>query len=327
MDKIFRLRSALKEAIRGFFKARGYLEIDTPIVVPAPGTEIYLDYFPTRWDDFKGQGHELFLRSSPELHMKQALADGCPKIYQMAPCFRNGGEFAEWHHPEFTMLEWYEAGIGFEDFVQQTEDLLVTTIEAMALPLRALGITGLTVPPKMPRLSVYEAFERFAKIKLADKDEGLAAKAIAAGVNSVTKADDFETAFFKILIEKIEPGLVTLGPSVLWDYPPSQAALSRVEGGRAKRFEIYWNRVELCNGFFELLDPQENRRRIQEANCRRLQLGKVTPFEDTGFIAALDKGIPPSCGNALGFDRWLAILAGATSLDDVIPFRYGSFKI
>jgi lysyl-tRNA synthetase class 2 len=318
----WRLRAALKEAIRSFFAARGYLELDTPIAVPLPGTEVHLRYFATAWLDHQGVQHPLWLRSSPELHLKQAVARGAPRVFQLAPCFRNGGERADWHHPEFTMLEWYETGIAFEAYIDQTEALLRETLARLQPLVRTtLGREPLALPARVERIPVAEAFLRFAGLELVDLDPDLARRAVAAGVLSVRPDDDFETAYFKVQLDRIEPALAALGAAVLVDYPPSQAALALVRGGVAKRFEFYVNGVELCNGFEELLGRDENEVRIKDNLARRRTLGYEVPSEDPAFYAALDQGLPPCCGNALGFDRWLALVSSEISLDRVIPFR------
>ena len=317
---VWQLRGELKSSIRDYFHKNRYLEVDTPVGVICPGTEVHLDYFQTEWLDYTGKNHPLWLRSSPELHMKQVLAHGLPKIYQFAPCFRNGGELSEWHHPEFTMLEWYQVGISFENFITMTEELLRTSHADL---LRKFGssVVQLEFPDMVQRFSLEQAFEEFAGIKLCDQDPELAAKARAAGLHSPSINDDFETSFFKVLIEKIEPELAKFPAAVLYDYPASQAALARVEDGRAKRFEYYFHGTELCNGFYELLGGNENRRRIRDANLQRRELRKPLTPEDDAFYSALDEGIPPCCGNALGFERWLAVLLGVKSLDQVMPFR------
>lgn len=320
------LRMHLKAFIRAFFEARGSLEVDSPIAVVAPGTEVHLGYFETSWRDFGGREQRLFLRSSPELHMKQAIAHGAPRVFQMAACFRNDGELSEWHHPEFTMLEWYEAGISFDDFVTQTEELLSYTQERFAPEAKKiLGRDVRPIPKTLRRITLAEAFREFVGLELLDQDPDLAKRAIALGALSPQAGDDFETAFFKLLIEKVEPGMAALGACVLCDYPPSQAALATVKGSGndavAKRFEIYVGRVELCNGFEELLEPELNRTRIQAANLRRQELGHAVPGEDEDFYAALARGLPACCGNALGFDRWLALLMGDASIDAAVPFR------
>jgi len=306
-------RAKLKSAVRAFFGARAYLEVDTPVAVACPGTEVHLRYFPTEWLDYRGTTQRLFLRSSPELHMKQTLALGAERIFQMAPCFRSGGEYSEWHHPEFTMLEWYEAGLSITAMIAQTEELLRFSHDYIG--------SSLVLPKIFERVTVAEAFHRWVGVELCDGDPELARKGTTAGAISLRDDDDFETAFFKLLIEKVEPGMAALGGAVLMDYPASQAALATVSGGVAKRFEFYIGRIELCNGFDELLNVDANQQRLTESNRRRAELGYEIPLADSAFMAALAKGIKPCSGNALGLDRWLALLLGLDSIAAVIPFR------
>ncbi len=265
----------------------------------------------------------LYLRSSPEIHMKQLLSKDLPKIYQIGPCFRNVGEYSEWHHPEFTMLEWYEASLGFEAFMDQIEGFLTETALMMKEHLIRYGFhpsyQGKKL--KLSRLSVYEAFKDFVGIELVDQDPDLGSKGAAAGLLSPQPTDDFDTAFFKILMERIEPHFERIGPLFFYDYPPSQAALSLVRGGRAKRVEVYFGRVELSNGFEELLDPVAVEQRYGEAQSQRQVLGFETPPMDPMFLKAMGESFVPSCGNALGFDRWLTLLCGQSTVDPWIPFR------
>ena len=322
---LWQVRAALKKAIRDFFGTRDFLELDTPIAVRCPGTEVHLQYFSTSWLDHGRHGHELFLRSSPELHMKQALAAGCERIFQMAPCFRNGGELSDWHQPEFTMLEWYRLGQSYHGLIDETEDLLRET-HGVLKKLYPTLVPEL-LPDKFERISVFEAFERFAGITLTDQDHELATKAISRGIVSVQPGDGFETAYYKILIEKIEPEIAGRRGVILFDYPPSQAALAAVDQGRACRFEFYLGRVELCNGFFELMGEAENRLRVGEAFAERAHQGYPSVPEDEEFYQAMGRINAPCAGNALGFDRWLALLCAESNLDRVIPFRRsGCFK-
>ncbi|SMF14394.1 EF-P lysine aminoacylase EpmA [Pseudobacteriovorax antillogorgiicola] len=310
-------RYTLKRAIENFFHKRDYIEVDTPIIVPTPGTEVHLDYFETSWLDFQLQSHQRFLRSSPELHLKQALAQGLDRIYHLGRCFRNGGEASAWHHPEFTMLEWYEAGISYEDFMQQTEEL----VRYSHRMLQTEGYSVITLPSKIEALTVAEAFERFAGIELIDQDPDLAEKANRKNFVSIRPDDDFETSFFKIMLDAVEPCLAEFEAVFLYDYPASQAALATVEQGVAKRFELYIKGIELSNAFQELTSPQDNIRRIHDSNHVRQTLSKQAVPIDDCFVDAVNKGIPESCGNALGFDRLLAILLGLDSIDSIIPFR------
>ncbi|MCB9229740.1 MAG: EF-P lysine aminoacylase GenX [Deltaproteobacteria bacterium] len=317
--KIWQLRAKLKTAVREFFGRDSFTEVETPVLVPCPGTEAHLDYFATQWMDHQGKAQNLWLRSSPELHMKQVLAQGMERIFQFAVSFRNHGELSPWHHPEFLMLEWYHGGISFSDFIAQSRDLIFFCISRLREEFPDL-IQG-SMPATLQQMTVGEAFLEFAGIHLEDQDEELAARAKSAGMLSLSGHEDFETAFFKILLERIEPAISRLGLFVLTHYPPSQAALSQVKNGLAHRFEFYWNGVELCNGFEELLNPEENRQRIGEALKIRHAEGRAIFSEDEDFYAALSSGIPQCCGNALGLDRLLARILGFDSIAPVLPLR------
>lgn len=305
------LRAQVYRFFRDHFDGRGFLELETPLLVTCPGAEPYLRYFSTLWHDSRGRRQRKFLRSSPELHMKQALSRTLPKIFQIGRCFRNGGEYSDWHHPEFTLLEWYEATSDFAAFSTGTTALLTELFHQY----------GKQPLPAFHRLSVYEAFVEFAGITLHDNDPHLAATARSKGCHAVQADDDFHTAFFKVLLDKIEPRLQELRSVVLYDYPPSQAALARIEDGRAKRFEIYLDGVEICNAFWECVDAETNMRRFADFARLRKQHGLPAVPRDPCFAAALRRGLPPSGGAALGIDRVLALLRGERNLDAVITFR------
>lgn len=317
LPEVFRLRAALRRAVREYFDASGFLEVETPCLVRTPGTEVYLNYFETGWESLRGDNERLFLRSSPELHMKQAIASGCQKIYQIGPCFRNRGEIGPWHHPEFSMLEWYQCGASYAGFMEETAGLLRHCSGAM----QKAGCPALHVPGKVPVYTVARAFKEFAGIELMDLDPGLATRARKAGVVSVREDDDFDTAFFKVLIEKIEPALAKIPVVILCDYPASQAALAAVEDGVAKRFEFYVAGVELSNAFVELSGREANEARILESSARRTRAGLSDVPPDTDFLDAMSRGLPPCAGNALGMDRMLALLVGDPSIAGIIPFR------
>jgi elongation factor P--(R)-beta-lysine ligase len=312
-------RNTLKRFIRTFFESKGYLEVDTPILVKTPGTETYLRYFETQWLDYKSQKHPVWMRSSPEIHMKRLCSQGYDKVFQMAPCFRNHGELSDWHNPEFTMLEWYEKDKQFSDLISDTENLIQSSFEQVRGQLKIEH-----QPFTFTRLSVYEAFESFCKVKLIDHDEELPQKLEKQGIESITENDDFESAFFKALLERIEPEIAKMKAVSFYDYPPSQAALSKVEDGKAKRIETYINGVELSNGFLELLNPADNIQRIKDTNILRENLNIEVPQEDEDFYASmglLDQSIDSMVGNALGFDRLLALILNSKDLNDSVPFN------
>jgi elongation factor P--(R)-beta-lysine ligase len=313
-----KMRAKFYERLRGFFGTRDYLEVQTPIYVPVPGTEVHLDYFESDWRNHAGRSTKGFLRSSPEIHLKKLLCQGATRIFEVAPCFRNHGEVSGWHRPEFQMLEWYRVGATYEDFMEETEELICE----MSRGLAQSGYKVIDLNKPFERISVYEAFERFAGIQLLDQDVELSAKGRAAGVVSCREGDDFETSFFKILLERIEPGLVQLEQVILYDYPPSQAALAKIVSGRAKRFEVYLKGVEISNAFIELQSQDENLARITAANAKRQQNGSAPVGVDREFIELLHKGLPACAGNALGVDRLMAVLIGSESLSGVMNFDF-----
>lgn len=312
-----RQKLRVQQLIRQFLTANSYDEWQTPIVVPMPGTEANLQYFASPWRDVAGRPKARYLRSSPELHLKKVLAHtGAERIFELGRCFRNGGELGPWHHPEFTMLEWYRVRASADSMMEET----------LALIAELHGQLGSEVafcPDEVPVFAVAEAFADFAGLELLDGDPALAAKARERGIQSVRPNDDFETAFFKILIEKVEPSLAAWPAVWLCDYPPSQAALATVEDGVAKRFELYMSGVEISNGFFELTSAAANRQRIAEATSLRQRAGLAVPPVDEDFLAALahGDGLPPCSGTALGVDRLHAVLMGYDSLDQVVGFR------
>ena len=312
-----RLRSALRSSIRNFFIENGYLEVETPTLVDCPGAEVHLDYFATNWIDHSQKSHRRYLRSSPELHMKQLMAEGLPAVFQLAPAFRNHGEHSEWHHPEFLMLEWYKRQ-GFEDLIAETTGLLRQTHSDLqrAYP----KFVTFTFPDSIERLSISEAFRQFAGIDLHDQDPDLWRRAKEQNIRSLQKHDDFETAFFKIILERIEPALAAFPITLLTDYPESMASLAHVKNGWAQRVEVYVGSVELSNGFEELTGAVANRRRITQINSEREKTGRTSIFPREEFFAAMDE-LPDCAGNALGFDRWLALLLGQCGIGPLIPFR------
>jgi lysyl-tRNA synthetase class 2 len=236
--------------------------------------------------------------------MKRLLAAGYERVYQLGPCFRQG-ERGQKHNPEFTLLEWYRTNADYRDILAETKALIAAVAEA------ALGRTWLNyrrihieLMPVWELLTVAEAFRTFA------------------GWNPVEyfDADRFDLD----MVNKVEPNLPTASPVVLMDYPAAVAALARrkPEDLRvAERWELYIGGIELANAFSELTDPVEQRKRFEDCAVERRALGKPVYPLDEDFLAALESGLPPAAGIALGVDRLVMLLAGASSLDDVLPFR------
>ena len=297
MRRALELRAQLNDAIRRFFRERGFLEVETPVRLPANAPEANIDAVPA---------DSGWLRTSPELAMKRLLAAGNDKIFQLGPCFR-AGEQGRWHHPEFTLLEWYRANAGYLEILADTKALLAF----VAGELR--GATDFTWQGK-PLSCAQELWEKFTVSQAFIQH---------AGWDPAMKFD--ADRFDLDLVTRVEPALPHDRPVVLIDYPAPLAALARRKPGdpfRAERWELYLGGVELANAYSELTDPAEQRARFEEANVLR-QHRKEKPYPlDEAFLAALAQ-MPAAGGIALGVDRLLMILADADSLDAVLPFRNG----
>lgn len=311
------LKACLYKATREFFDFRGYLEVQSPVLTPHPGAEVYLSYFQTRWQQNSDDVcQNIFMRSSPELYLKSLLTEDHKKIYEIGPCFRNGTEFSPWHHPEFTMLEFYEQEISYEAFMELTLEFfgsLHSALTGAGFKLRERSFTGQNVY----KISVFEAFQRFLGVELVDDDPDLSQKLITL-CPSVKTDDDFETAYYKCFIDIFEPKFKDFGVVLLYDFPPSQAALSSVNGGRAKRFEFYIDGIEISNAFLELEKSDANSARLRAINHKRLSLHLPTIDYDSPQLKMLQNDLPPTCGNAVGVERLLSVLVGASSIE---PYR------
>ncbi|MDO9540975.1 MAG: EF-P lysine aminoacylase EpmA [Kiritimatiellia bacterium] len=295
LKPVLELRAKMLSAARNFFREQDYLEAETPVLVRTPALELHIDAFPV-------SNH--YLRTSPELHMKRLLCAGYKRIFQIGPCFRSG-EQGNLHNPEFTMLEWYRADADYMDILAETKDLLKHLAKTCLgrLTIERNG-KSLDLGAEWQLFSVPELFEKFA------------------GWNPVITFD--ERRFDEDMVNCIEPNLPVDRPVVLLDYPAQVAALARLKTDDcrlAERWELYLGGVELANAFSELTDANEQRKRFEECARKRRAMGKPVYELDSDFLAALEKGLPPSAGVALGLDRLVMLFAGVESLDDVLPFR------
>ncbi|WP_120007379.1 EF-P lysine aminoacylase EpmA [Teichococcus vastitatis] len=313
-----RRRARLLAETRAFFAARGYTEVETPALVPAPGMEVHLAAFRSEFRPMLGgEAVPLWLRTSPELAIKRLLVAGCGPVFEIARVWRNG-ETSPRHAPEFTMLEWYRPGVSLDALMDETEAYL-----RAVLPPRvaAAGVeTDLTLP--FERLSVSEAFRRHAGgldiLATVGADgsgntEALHAAARAAGLPP-RAGENWEDLFFRLLLERVEPQLGRQRATFLTHWPAPQAALARrdpAEPRAALRFELFAAGIELANAFDELTDAAEQADRFAQDVAERQRLyGEGWPV-DGDFLAALGHGMPATAGIALGFDR-LAMLAAGT---------------
>jgi elongation factor P--(R)-beta-lysine ligase len=310
MDQL-RRRAEVLNAIRDFFRARDVLEVDTPVLSVAAATDPALASLQTCYTGPDApHGRTLYLHTSPELAMKRLLAAGSGSIYQVCKVFRDG-ERGRRHNPEFTLLEWYRTGFDHHRLMDEVEALL-GAVAGRALPAAA-------------RWTYRDLF-----IAVADVDP------FAADVSALARCADRHGVSVPpgmplsepdpwldlLLTHVVEPGLGP-GPVFVYDYPATQAALARVRPGEpplAERFELYLDGIELANGFHELADAAEQRRRLEGDLARRRADGAPEPPIDERFLAALEYGLPDCAGVALGVDRLVMWTAGASAIDQVIAF-------
>lgn len=293
-------RFQVLKAIRNFFETRGFIEVDTPLRTSERCLEPHIQPVPS------GDSQ---LITSPELHMKRLLVAGIPRLFQLARCFR-GSEKGRLHHPEFSMLEWYRA-FSSETAVQEDTETLLRELcrqfhGSLVLPLH--NGRQIDLAPPFARLTVREAFQQYADVG-----------------DAVQLAHDDENQYFQLLVDLVEPALAELSvPVFLCEYPASQAALARLKPSDpsvAERFELYVAGIELCNGYGELNDPREQRRRMS----RHLDDSQAGSDQQSArlperFLSALEEGMPPAGGNAVGLDRLVALLTGQASISDVLSF-------
>ncbi len=292
---VMRLRHTVAQAIRSFFCARDFCEVDTPIRIPAPAPELHIVA--------ESSGNQA-LRTSPELHMKRMLAAGAKAIYQLGPCFR-ANEYGHQHRPEFMMLEWYRADADYMTILDDMQALFPYVAQTIAPLLPGCNQPFDPAPPWTMH-TIQDIYRQ------------------AAGWDPVNQfnADRFDLDMVNI----IEPSLPNNQCAVLMDYPAPVAALARRKPDNplvAERWELYAGRLELANAFSELTDPAEQRQRFEQARAQKQKLGEPIAPLDEDFLQALEQGLPPCAGVALGFDRLLMALTGTQEIADILPFPHG----
>lgn len=307
-----KLRAKLLRRVRRFFDRRGFLEVETPLLSADVVVDRHLDPFSTTlaYDPRRPQeGCALWLQTSPEFAMKRLLASGSGSIYQIAKAFRNG-EQGPLHNPEFTMVEWYGAGDDMQQGMQLLSDL--------AEDLLGRG--------PAERLSYAEAFTRHVGIdphRATPETLSEACRTLGVVPPASLLPADIDGWLDCLLVERVEPHLGRDRPTLLYDYPASQAALARVRDDDppvAERFELYVDGIELANGYHELLDSAVLRERIRQANAARLVDGKPSLPAESRLLEAMSAGLPAATGVALGFDRVVMLAAGARTLREVLAF-------
>ena len=291
--KALQERANILQAVRTFFIAQGFFEVETPHRIPAPAPESYIDATPSGpW----------FLHTSPELCMKRMVAAGYEKIFQICRCWR-AGERGNQHIPEFTLLEWYHSGIDYTILMEECATLIQTVASKVGAGER-LVFRNQTIDLTSPweRIHVRQAFHEYAKTAMEE--------ALSSGL------------FDEIMARDIEPRLGIRKPTFIYDYPAQRGALARLrpeDKTVAERFELYMGGLELANGFSELVDPEEQRRRFERENESRRGMGKSVYAIPEKFLEEL-REMPPSAGIALGIDRLVMVFLDASSIDEVVAF-------
>jgi lysyl-tRNA synthetase class 2 len=293
LQQNLQLRAHIIWAIRNFFVDNDYLEVETPIRIPAPAPEAHIDAV---------ESENWFLQTSPELCMKRMLSAGLHRIFQICKCFRQK-ERGRLHLPEMTLLEWYRAGSNYQEMMKECEALIgniARKIGSEDILIYQGKEIRLTAP--WPRISVSDAFKKYGSISL----------------KTALEQDQFDD----IMVAEIEPNLRQIQPVFLYDYPASRGALARLkpqDPQYAERFELYIGGLEICNAFNELTDPVEQRTRFEREQDHRRESGKsVYPMPDK-FLTALND-LPEAAGNALGIDRLTMLFADSRQIDEVVAF-------
>ncbi len=318
-------RNVLTRAVRDWFEGKNFVEVESAALQASPGNEAHLHAFATEITGLDGARAPLYLRTSPEFACKKLLAAGESRIFELARVWRNR-ERGALHAPEFTMLEWYRAGEPYESLMDDCAAFLALAARVGGherFVFRGLNCDPFSAPE---RLTVAEAFARFAGIDLlasvgdgGETDrEALAVAARSAG-ERVAADDTWSDIFSRILVAHVEPNLGVGRPTILCEYPLAEAALARAKPSDprvAERFELYACGVELANAFTELTDPAEQARRFAAEMDEKARIyGERYPV-DEDFLAALAH-MPPACGAALGFDRLVMLATGADHIDQV----------
>ena len=294
--KNLQFRAQLIKRLRHFFETRGVLEVETPLLyhtsVPDPTIDSFCLELPRK---------RYFLQTSPEFAMKRLLAAGAGPMYQLCKAFRQE-ESGRFHNPEFTMLEWYRPGFNHHD--------LMTEMDAFLQDM--LGVLP------CDKISYQALFEKHCDVNPHEANSEMLACIAKQHQIDYRGAADKDTWLHLLLTHVIEPHLGFEKPVMIYDFPVTQAALSNIHHERAERFEVYYRGIELANGFHELLDADVQRARFEKDNATRIALGKSPLPIDEFLLGALEAGLPPCAGVALGFDRLVMLALGCNYIQDIL---------
>ncbi|MBT8440723.1 MAG: EF-P lysine aminoacylase GenX [Gammaproteobacteria bacterium] len=297
-----KLRAEILERIRHYFAESNVLEVTTPVLSFAGNTDPFIDSFKT------SSTTPQYLHTSPEFFMKRLLTKGCGSIYQVCNVFREG-EAGRFHNPEFSMLEWYRLDYDYQQLMDDVAALIRNVSDKS---------------PEVVKISYQDAFKSLGINPHVATESQLADLTERQGISLQGMGKMSRDDWLNLLMSHVtEPGFDKEKLTFVFDYPVSQASLAKVRKDKyplAERFELYWGGIELANGFTELLDADEQRWRFNHDNQRRLKAGLEEVPVDEKFLDALARGLPACSGVALGLDRLLMVICGATSIDQVMSF-------
>jgi lysyl-tRNA synthetase class 2 len=324
------VREQIIDAIRTYFKGRGFHEVQTPLLLPTPSTEPFLEVFQTELKDNLDHKWPAFLPTSPEYALKKLLAAGSGSIFEITKSFRNGEGESSRHNPEFTILEWYEVGGDYMSVLKDLERMVECVGEQLNRstnkPLNHLSYQGKEYDLTSPweKISVAEAFLKYAGIETETMLDEAKLKAAAQAKGYQVEAETtWEEIWNQIIANEIEPKLGVGKPTVMYDFPLAQAVLAKKKASDprfAERWEMYLGGLEIANCFSELTDWREQEQRCMENLEERKKMSKTAFPMDQDFIEALQEGMPESGGIAVGIDRLVMLMTDAARIEEVVFF-------
>jgi lysyl-tRNA synthetase class 2 len=322
-------RARFFQAVRNYFVDAGFVELDTPVLTCCTDFDYMLRPFVSHFHGKDGESEAVYLNLSPEYLMKRAIVAGLERIFQITRFFRDG-DLSVKHNPEFFAIEWYEAYSDYRDTMSRVEHFVHAMAVAMQrCPVLAFRGRQIDVTPPWPRLMVAEAVRRYTGSELAElvgHPEALRACLMRAGVSEIPSHLPWEAMFSLVMSKVVEPRLAARTPVFMIDYPRAfeygQMARPTVAGDAVERFELFVAGLELCNGFSELNDPREQRARFERSGAQMGQDGPAANAGDLQFVAALEYGLPPTGGVALGLDRLLMVFLDAENIEEIMLFPY-----
>lgn len=314
--KIIAERSAIINKIRSFFQTKGYLEVETPILATELIPESTIEVFETTFSsEFHGE-RQFYLTPSPEVFMKKIISQGSGNIYQITKSFRNSEQIGKDHNPEFTMLEWYTMEVNYMDSIKTTEALFLSLLNKD---------TPSWFKPPFLKKSIEEIFKEYISVDLLQCQTRalIKAEAVNLGLN-IGKTDTWEDIFNRIFLNFIEPNLPKEKPVVLYNYPKQILCLAKELKGTPwrERWELYINGIELANCYSEETESNKVKRILESEYTKKASAARVIPDIDSDYNLIFNKDFPKCSGVALGIDRLIMLLTGASSIEGVILFPF-----